>query len=30
MTLDVTIPGGRLRYAKDANGHGTVRGTFRN
>ncbi|MDR3544485.1 MAG: alpha/beta fold hydrolase [Candidatus Limnocylindrales bacterium] len=29
MTLDVTIPGGRLLYAEDANGHRTVRGTFR-
>jgi hypothetical protein len=30
MTLDVTIPGGRLHYANDANGHRTVLGTFRN
>lgn len=29
MTLDVTIPGGRLHYAEDASGHATVRGTFR-
>lgn len=30
MTLDVAIPGGRLHYAEDADGHRTVRGTFRN
>ena len=30
MTLNVAVRGGRLHYASDANGHRTVRGTFRN
>jgi hypothetical protein len=29
MTLDVSVPSGRLHYAQDASGHRTVRGTFR-